>query len=142
MTLVSLLVSAEDVTPESVAVGLLTSTVSAPLLGGTSYADTGNVTKVMSPEFPAEVMKEHKLTPSLSLLSNDITRERVSVAYQSPNKPVADNDHYPTSSYLLSDDMQKRNIQPTAVEEPQQPSCHQDGSLLQKESTKGKGTEV
>ena len=35
MTLDTLPVSAEDVPPESVVVGLLTSTVSAPLLGGT-----------------------------------------------------------------------------------------------------------
>ena len=35
MTLVTLPVSAEDVPPESVGVGLQTSTVSAPLLGGT-----------------------------------------------------------------------------------------------------------
>ena len=35
MTIVTLPVSAEDVPPESVVVGLLTSTVSAPLLGGT-----------------------------------------------------------------------------------------------------------
>ena len=106
--------------------------------GGTSSADTGNVTKVMSPESLAEVMKEKRLTPSLSILSNDITRERVSAICQSQNEPVADNDLYPASSDLLSDDMQERNIQPAAVEEPQQPSCHQDRSLLQKESTKGK----
>ena len=110
--------------------------------GGTSSADTGNVTKVMSPESLAEVMKEQRLTPSLSLLSNDITRSRMSVACQSPDEPVADNGHYPTSSNLFSDDMQERNIQPTAVEKPQQPSCHQDRSFLQEESTKGKGTEV
>ena len=110
--------------------------------GGTSSADTGNVTKVMSPESLAEVMKEQRLTPSLSLLSNDITRSRVSVACQSPDEPVADNGHYPTSSNLFSDDMQERNIQPATVEKPQRPSCHQDGSLLQEESTKGKGTEV
>ena len=110
--------------------------------GGTSSADTGNVTKVMSPESLAEVMKKQRLTPSLSLLSNDITRERVNTSCLSLNEPVADNGHYPTSSNLLSDDMQERNIQPAAVEEPQRPSCHQDGSLLQEESTKGKGTEV
>ena len=109
--------------------------------GGTSSADTGNVTKVMSPESLAEVMKEKSLTSSLSLLSNDITRSRVSVACQSPNEPVADNCHYPTCSYLLSDDMREVNTQTTAMEEPQQPSCHQDGSLLQDESTKGKGNE-
>ena len=109
--------------------------------GGTSSADTGNVTKVMSSESLAEVMKEKSLTSSLSLLSNDITRSRVSVACQSPNEPVADNCHYPTSSNLLSDDMQERDIQLTAVDEPKQPSCHQDGSLLQKELTKGKRNE-
>lgn len=109
--------------------------------GGTSSADTDNVTKVMSPESLAEVMKEKNLTPSLSLLSNDITLTRISVACQSPNKPVADNCHYPTSSNLLSDDLPERNIQLTAVEEPQQPSCHQDQSLIQEESTKGKGNE-
>ena len=111
--------------------------------GGTSSADTGNVTKVMSPESLAEVMKEKNLTPSLSLslLSNDTTRPRVSVACQSPNEPVADNCHYPTSSYLLSDDMREVNTQTTAAEEPQQPSCHQDESLLQDESTKGKRNE-
>ncbi len=46
------------------------------------------------------------------------------------------------TSSAVSDDMQERNIQPTAVEKPQQPSCHQDRSFLQEESTKGKGTEV
>ena len=122
---------------ETVEVCKLTSTDS----GGTSSADTGDVTKVMSPESLAEVMKEKNLTPSLSLLSNDITRSRVSVASQSPNEPVADNCHYPTCSYLLSDDMREVNTQTPAVEEPQQPSCHQDGSLLQKELTKGKGNE-
>lgn len=109
--------------------------------GETSSADTGNVTKVMSPESPAEVMKDQSLTPSLFLPSNDNTRERVGVACQSTDKPVADNCHYPTSSNLLSDDMQERDIQLTAVEESQQPSCHQYESLLQKESTKGKGNE-
>ena len=109
--------------------------------GGTSSADTGNVSKVMSSESLAEVMKEKNLTSSLSLLSNDITRSRVSVACLSPNEPVADNCHYPTSNNLMSDDMQERDIQLTAVEESQQPSCHQDGSLLQEESTKGKGNE-
>ena len=109
--------------------------------GETSSADTGNVTKVMSPESLAEVMKEKSLTPSLSLLSNDFTRSRVSVACQSPNNPVAANCHYPTSSNLLSDDMREVNTQTTAVEGPQLPSCHQDGSLLHEESTKGKGNE-
>ena len=73
--------------------------------GETSFADTGNMSKDMSPESLAEVMKEKNLTSSLSLLSNDITRSRVSVACQSPNVPVADNCHYPTSNNLLSDDM-------------------------------------
>ena len=110
--------------------------------GGTSYADTGNVTKVMSPESLAKVMKEQRLTPSLSLLSNDITRSRVSTTCLLLNESVADNGHYPTSSNLFSDDMQERNIQPATVEKPQQPSCHQDRSLLQEESTKGKGIEL
>ena len=109
--------------------------------GGTSSADTGNVTNVMSPKSLAEVMKEQSLTPSLSLLFNDFTRSRVSEVCQSPNKPVADNCHYPTSSNLLSDDMREVNTQTTAVEGPQLPSCHQDGSLLHEELTKGKGNE-
>ena len=58
--------------------------------GGTSSADTGNVTKDMPSESLAEAMKEHCLTPSLSLPSNDI-RERVSSVCQSPDETVADN---------------------------------------------------
>ena len=110
--------------------------------GGTSSADTGNVTKVMSPESLAEARKEQRLTPSLSLPSNDNTRERVGIACQSTDEPVADNSHYPIGRNLLSDDMQERDIQLTAVHEPQQPSCHQDGSLLQEVSKGGKGIEA
>ena len=109
--------------------------------GGTSSADTGNVTMVMSPESPAEAMKEQRLTPSLSLPSNDNTRECVGVVCQSTDEPVADNCHYPTGSNFLSDGMQERDLQLTAMHEPQQPSCHQDGSLLQEESKGGKGNE-
>ena len=129
-----------NVPPKSGAETVEVSTPTATDSGVTSSAETSNETKVMSPESPAEVMKEQRLTPSLSLLSNDITRERVSVACQSPYEPVADNGHYPTSRNLLYDDLQERNIRPIAEEEPQQPSCHQDGSLFQEESTKGKGT--
>jgi DNA-binding transcriptional MocR family regulator len=110
--------------------------------GGTSSADTGNVTKVISSQSLAEVKEEHSLTPSLSLPSNDNLRERVSPVCQSSSGTVADNRHYPTSSNLLSDDMQERNIQPTAEEEPQQPSCHKDESLLPEVSTEGKGIEA
>ena len=110
--------------------------------GETSFADTGNMSKDMSPESPAEVMKEQRLTPSLSLLSNEFTRSRVSVACQSTDEPVADNSHYPTGSNLLSDGMQERDLQLTAVHEPQQPSCHQDGSLLQEVLKGGKGIEA
>ena len=123
---------------ETVEVCKLTSTDS----GGTSSADTGDVTKVMSPESLAEVMKEKNLTSSLSLLSNDITRSRVNVACHSPNKPVADNCHYPTSSNLLSDDLQERDLQLTAVHEPQPPSRHQNQSLLHEKSKGGKGIET
>ena len=110
--------------------------------GGTSYADTDNVTKVMSPESLAEVMKEQGLTPSLSLLSNNNTRKRVSQVCQSSSETVADNDRYPASNYLQSDDMREGHTQPTAEDVPQQPSHHQDESLLQGETTEGKGTEV
>ena len=96
----------------------------------------------MSPVSPAEAMKEQRLTPSLSLPSNDNTRECVGVACQSTDEPVADNSHYPTSSNLMSDDMLERDIQLTAVDEPEQPSCHQDGSLLQEELKGGKGIEA
>ena len=122
---------------ETVEVSKLTPTDS----GGTSSADTGNVTKVMSPESLAEVMKEQSLTPSLSLPSNDNTRERVSEVCLSPDEHVGDNDRYPASSNLLSDGMQG-NTQPTAEDVPQQPSCHSDTSLLQEVSTEGKGTEA
>ena len=110
--------------------------------GGTSSADTGDVTKVMPPESLAEGMKEHSHSPSLSLLSNDNTRERMSSACQSSSETVADNRHYPTSSNLQSDGMREENKQPTVVEEPQPLSCHQDESLLQEVSTEGKGTEA
>ena len=73
--------------------------------GGTSSADTGNVTKVMLLESLAEMMEEQDLTPSLSLPSNDNTRERVGVVCQSSSETVADNRHYPTSSNLQSDGM-------------------------------------
>ena len=110
--------------------------------GGTSSADTGDVAKVMSSESLAEVKKEHSLTPSLSLSSNDNTRERVSPVCQSSSETVANNRHYPTSSNLQSDGMREENKQPTVVEEPQPLSCHQDESLLQEVSTEGKGTEA
>ena len=110
--------------------------------GGTSSADTGNVTKVMSSESLAEVKKEHSLTPSLSLPSNDNTRKRVSPVCQSSSEAVADNRHYPTSSNPQSEGMREENKQPTVVEEPQPLSCHQDESLLQEVSTEGKGTEA
>lgn len=110
--------------------------------GGTSSADTGDVAKVMPPESLAEGMKEHCHSPSLSLSSNDNTRERVSPVCQSSSETVANNRHYPTSSNLQSDGMREENKQPTVVEEPQPLSCHQDESLLQEVSTEGKGTEV
>lgn len=110
--------------------------------GGTSSADTGNVTKVMLSESLTEVVEEQCLTPSLSLPSNDKTRERVSSVCQSSSETVADNDRYLTSSNLQSDGMREENKQPTVVEEPQQPSCHQDMSLLQEDLKEGKGTEV
>ena len=110
--------------------------------GGTSSADTSNVTKVMSSESLTEVKKEQGFTPSLSLPSNDITRERVSPVCQSLSETVADNDRYLTSSNLPSDGMHEDNKQPTAKEEPQQPSRHQDESLLHEVSTEGKGTEA
>ena len=110
--------------------------------GGTSSADTGNVTKIMPPESLAEGMKEHCLTPSLSLPSNDNLRERVSPVCQSSCETVADNRHYPTSSNLQSDGMREENKQPTVVEEAQQLSCHQDESLLQEVSTVGKEIEA
>ena len=122
---------------ETVEVSKLTPTDS----GETSSADTGNVAKVMSSESLAEVKKDHSLTPSLSLPSNDNTRKRVSPVCQSSSETVANNRHYPTSSNLQSDGMREEDKQPTAVEEPQPPSCHQDGSLLQEESTEGKGNE-
>ena len=95
----------------------------------------------MLSESLAEVMKEQSLTPSLSLPSNDNTRERVSDVCLSPNEPVADNGHYLASSNLLSDAMREVNTQTTAVEEPQLLSCHQDESLLPEVSTEGKGNE-
>ena len=132
--------------------------------GGTSSADTGNVTKVMSSESLAEVKKEHSLTPSLSLPSNDNTRERVGVVNQiyklydflrydntrervgvvckSSDGPVADSNYYPASSSLPSDDMREEDKQPAAVEDPQLSFRHQDESLLQEVSTEGKGTEA
>ena len=110
--------------------------------GGTSSADTGDVAKVMSSESLAEVKKEHCLTPSLSLPSNDITRERVSSACQSSSETVADNRHYPTSSNLQSDNMREEDKQPTADSVPQQPFRHQDESLLPEVSTEGKGIET
>ena len=110
--------------------------------GGTSSADTGNVTKAIPSESLAEGMKEHSLTPPLSLPSNDIPRERVSPVCQSPDEPVVDNGRYLASSNLQSDGMREENKQPTVVEEPQQPSCHQDESLLQDVLTEGKGTKA
>ena len=98
---------------------------------GTSSADTGGVTKVISPESLAEVMKKQSLTPSLSLPSNNNTRECVSPVRQSSSETVADNDRYPASNYLQSDDMREMNTQPTAEDVPQQPSHHQDESLFQ-----------
>ena len=108
--------------------------------GGTSSADTGDVVKVMPPESLAEGMKEH--SHSLSLPSNDNTRERVSPVCQSSSETVADNRHYPTSSNLQSDNMREEDKQPTADSVPQQPSRHQDESLLQEVSTEGKGIEA
>ena len=110
--------------------------------GGTSSADTGNVTKVMLLESLAEMMEEQDLTPSLSLPSNDNLREHVSPVCQSSSETVADNRHYPTSSNLQSDGMREENKQPTAVEDPQLSFRHQDESLLPEVSTEGKGTEV
>ena len=110
--------------------------------GGTSSADTGNVTKEMSPESLAEVMKEQSLTPSLSLPSNDNTRERINVVCLSPNETVADNDLYPASSSLLSDDKREGDLQTTAVDEPHQLSCKPDMSLLQEVLKEGKGIEA
>ena len=110
--------------------------------GGTSSADTGNVTKVMSSESLAEVKKEHSLTPSLSLPSNDNTRKRVSPVCQSSSESVADKRHYPTSSNLQSDNMREEDKQPTADSVPQQPFRHQDESLLPEVSTEGKGIET
>ena len=110
--------------------------------GGTSSADTGDVAKVMPPESLAEGMKEHSHSPSLSLPSNDNTRECVSSAYQSSSETVADNRHYPTSSNLQSDGMREENKQPTAVEDPKLSSRHQDENLLPEVSTEGKGIEA
>ena len=110
--------------------------------GGTSSADTGDVAKVMSSESLAEVKKEHCLTPSLSLPSNDNLRERVSPVCQSSSETVADNRHYPTSSNLQSDGMREENKQPTVVEDTQLSFRHQDESLLQEVSTEGKGIEA
>ena len=110
--------------------------------GGTSSADTGNVTKVMSSESLAEVKKEHSLTPSLSLPSNDNTRKRVSPVCQSSSESVADKRHYPTSSNLQSDNMREEDKRPTADSVPQQPFRHQDESLLPEVSTEGKGIEA
>ena len=110
--------------------------------GETSSADTGNVAKVMSSESLAEVKKDHSLTPSLSLPSNDNTRKRVSPVCQSSSETVANNRHYPTSSSLPSDDMREEDKQPAAVEDTQLSFRHQDESLLQEVSTEGKGTEA
>ena len=110
--------------------------------GGTSSADTGDVAKVMPPESLAEVKKEHSLTPSLSLPSNDNTRERVGVVCKSSDGPVADSNYYPASSSLPSDDMREEDKQPAAVADPQLSFRHQDESLLQEVSTEGKGTEA
>ena len=110
--------------------------------GGTSSADAGNVTKAMSSESLAEVKKEQSLTPSLSLLSNDNTRECMGVVCKLPDEPIADNDRYPASSGLLSDNMREMNTQTTVVDKPQLPSCHQDQNLLQEDLKEGKGTEV
>ena len=109
---------------------------------GTSSADTGNVTKVMSSESLAEVKKEHCLTPSLSLPSNDNTRKRVSPVCQSSSESVADKRHYPTSSNLQSNGMREENTQSTVVKDPQLSFRHQDESLLLEVSTEGKGTEA
>ena len=87
-------------------------------------------------------MKEQSLTPSLSLPSNDNTRERINEVCQSPDEPVADNEHFHASSSLLSDDMQEVNSQSTVVDEPQQPSYHSDASLLQEDLKEGKGIEA
>ena len=108
--------------------------------GGTSSADTGDVAKVMPPESLAEGMKEH--SHSLSLPSNDNTRERVSPVCQSSSETVADNRHYPTSSNLQSDGMREEDKRPTADSVPQQPFRHQDESLLPEVSTEGKGIEA
>ena len=110
--------------------------------GGTSSADTGDVAKVMPPESLAEGMKEHSHSPSLSLPSNDNTRERVSPVCQSSSETVADNRHYPTSSNLQSDGMREEDKQPAAVEDSQLSFRHQDESLLLEVSTEGKGTEA
>lgn len=110
--------------------------------GGTSSADTGNVTKVMLLESLAEMMEEQDLTPSLSLPSNDNLREHVSPVCQSSSETVADNRHDPTSSNLQSDGMREENKQPTAVEDPQLSFRHQDESLLPEVSTEGKGIEA
>ena len=110
--------------------------------GGTSSADTSNVTKAMSSESLAEVKKEQGLTPSLSLLSNDNTCECMGVVCKLPDEPVADNGHYLASSNLLSDAMREGSTQPIAESVPQQLSCHQDGSLLQEVLKEGKGTEA
>ena len=109
--------------------------------GGTSSADTGNVTKVMSPESPAEVMKEQRLTPSLSLPSNDNTRERVIDARLSPDAHADKENTMKQETILLPDGVHEGYTHNTAVHEPPQPSCHQDGSLLQEESKGGKGNE-
>ena len=110
--------------------------------GGTSSADTGNVTKVMSSESLAEGMKEHSHSLSLSLPSNDNTRERVSPVCQSSSETVADNRHYPTSSNLQSNGMREENTQSTVVKDPQLSFRHQDESLLQEVSTEGKEIEA
>ena len=108
--------------------------------GGTSSADTGDVAKVMPPESLAAGMKEH--SHSLSLPSNDNTRERVSPVCQSSSETVADNRHYPTSSNLQSNGMREENTQSTVVKDPQLSFRHQDESLLQEVSTEGKGIEA
>ena len=99
--------------------------------GGTSSADTGDVAKVMSSESLAEVMKEHSLTPSLSLPSNDNTRERVIDNRLSTDAHADKENTLKQETSLLPDSMREGNTQTTAVEEPQPPSRYQDGSLLQ-----------
>ena len=110
--------------------------------GGTSSADTGDVAKVMSSESLAEVMKEHSLTPSLSLPSNDNTRERVIDNRLSTDAHADKENTLKQETSLLPDSMREGDTQTTAVEDPQPPSRYQDGSLLQEVSKGGKGIEA